>query len=71
MSQIDSNQTTKITLIKTHIQKAMFQSLSVEAKQKTAILRVLFYIEETMKALTNFGEQLKNLFNIKLNLQGI
>lgn len=35
MNQIDSNQTTKITLIKTHIQKALFQSLSVEAKQKT------------------------------------
>ena len=71
MPKIKNNYyTTKITLIKTHIQKTPFRPPSVEAKQKNEqILSVLTYMEEAKKTLANFGEKLKNQFNINTTLQ--
>ena len=44
-------------------------SFSRGQTQNEDILSVLTYIEETMKILTDFGEQLKNQFSINTTLQ--
>ena len=54
-----------------HSKNSFPVSLSGGQVQNIEILSVLIYIEETMKTLTNFGEQLKNQFHINATLQEI